>query len=204
MPGPEINLSIYTDEEQLMTGLRRRDPDACTCLVKRFAPLVYAQAMRMVGDPDEAEGILQLTFIKACDKLDHFEGRSGLGSWLYRIATNEALMHLRRRAPQVDLEAVAEQIQPDELPQNLAAWPRDPAATALDGELRAQLETALAALPANLRIVFVLREIQGLNTEETAAALGLGESAVKVRLHRARLRLRELLAGYLAAGEGDH
>jgi RNA polymerase sigma-70 factor (ECF subfamily) len=196
-------LQIYDDEAALLEGLRRGEPDACTCLVKRFASLVYAKALRMVGDVDEAEGVLQLTFIKACEKFATFEGRSGLGTWLYRIAANEALMKLRRRrAPMESIDEVAETIQPEDIPQNLHAWPIDPANAALDTELRRQLDAALAALPESQRAVFVLREIEGLNTEETATALGLSESAVKVRLHRARLRLRELLAGYLAV-EGD-
>jgi len=197
MPGPTIDLTIYDDEAALLAGLRRREPDACTCLIKRFAPLVYAQAIRLLGDADEAEGALQQTFIKACDKLDTYEGRSGLGSWLYRIATNEALMLLRQRLPRTTIDDVADAIQADEIPQHLTPWTLDPATAALNSELRANLEQALATLPETLRIVFVLRDIQGLSTEETAAALGLGESAVKVRLHRARLRLRELLSAYM-------
>jgi RNA polymerase sigma-70 factor (ECF subfamily) len=203
VPGPKIDLSVYDSESAQLDGLRAGEPDACTCLVKRFAPLVYAKALRIVTDPDEAEGVLQLTFIKACEKLSTFEGRSGLGTWLYRIATNEALMQLRRAHPSfAALESLDEQIQPADLPQNLHAWPLDPAHAALTAELHGQLERALAALPESLRVVFVLREIERLSTDETAAALDLGESAVKVRLHRARLRLRELLAGYLGT-EGD-
>jgi len=197
MPGLTIDLTIYDDEEALLAGLRRREPDACACLIKRFAPLVYAQAIRLLGDADEAEGALQQTFIKACDKLDTYEGRSGLGSWLYRIATNEALMLLRQRSPRVAIDHVADTIQADEIPQHLTPWTLDPATAALNSELRATLEQALMALPETLRVVFVLRDIQGLSTEETAAMLGLGESAVKVRLHRARLRLRELLSAYM-------
>lgn len=202
MPGPHIDLSVYDSEAALLEGLRKGEPDACTCLVKRFAPLVYAKALRMVGDADEAEGVLQLTFIKACEKISTFEGRSGLGTWLYRIAANEGLMKLRRRRAMEPIDNIAEAIRPEDLPQNLQAWSIDPAGAALDSELRVQLEAALGALPESLRSVFVLREIAGLSTEQTAAMLELGESAVKVRLHRARLRLRELLAGYLTA-EGE-
>lgn len=202
MPGPHIDLSVYDSEAALLEGLRKGEPDACTCLVKRFAPLVYAKALRLVGDPDEAEGVLQLTFIKACEKIGGFEGRSGLGTWLYQIAANEGLMKLRRHKAMEPLDDVAETILPDDLPQNLHAWSLDPAGAALYSELRVQLEAALGALPESLRSVFVLRELAGLSTEETAVALELGESAVKVRLHRARLRLRELLAGYLTA-EGE-
>jgi RNA polymerase sigma-70 factor (ECF subfamily) len=168
-------------------------------MVKHYAPLVYAQALRLLGDPDEAEGALQTTFIHACDRLDSYEGRGGLGTWLYRIATNEALMLLRRRRPQVLIDDLAESLGAGDLPQQIQPWPSDPAALALDHELRAQLEEALAQLPEGMRVVFVMREIQGMHTDEVAAALGLGESAVKVRLHRARLRLRELLSGYMLA-----
>ncbi len=198
MFGLEINLSIYEDEDQLLQALRQKEPDACTCLVKRYAPLIYKHAVRMLNDPDEAENVLQVTFIKACEKIDTFEGRSGLGTWLYRIATNEALMLLRRRqTTRVQIEKVVDTIQPDDLPQNLRAWSSAPVDAALDSELRDQLEQALTVLPEGLRLVFLLREMQGMSTDETARTLGLSESAVKVRLHRARLRLRELLADYM-------
>ncbi|MEN9938113.1 MAG: hypothetical protein RLZZ387_4692 [Chloroflexota bacterium] len=201
MPGPTIDLSIYASEEQLLAGLRRHEPDACTCLVKRFAPLVYARVLRLLGDPDEAEGALQATFISACAKFDSYEGRGGLGTWLYRIATNQALMELRRARPQISIDDMAETLGPDDVPHRLQSWPADPAALTLDHELSEQLDAALRALTEGMRTVFVLRELHGLTTEETAAALGLSESAVKVRLHRARLRLRELLAGYLSADD---
>lgn len=202
MPGPHIDLSIYADESQLLIGLRHHEADACTCLVKHFAPLVYARALRLMGDADEAEGVLQATFVSACAKIDSYEGRSGLGTWLYRIATNEALMQLRRTRPQVSLELVADTLGQEDLPRQLQPWPADPADLALDHELGSQLEAALQSLPDALRVVFVLRELHGLSTEEAALALGIGESAVKVRLHRARLKLRELLASYLAIEEG--
>jgi RNA polymerase sigma-70 factor, ECF subfamily len=199
VPGPVIDLSVYADEAALLEGLRRHDPDACTCLVKRFAPLVYARALRLTNDPDEAEGVLQTTFIKVCEALPRFDGASSLSTWIYRIATNEGLMLLRRHRPQVALDAVAETLQPDELPQQRAAWAPDPLRAALHGELRTQIDRAIAELPEPLRVVVVLRDIEELSTEETAAQLGLSPGAVKVRLHRARLRLREVLAGYLAA-----
>lgn len=203
MPGLEIHLICDDSEDVLLEGLRNGEPDACTCLVKRFAPMIYNQALRLMRDSDEAEGILQQTFIKACTKIGDFQGRSGLGTWLYRIATNEALMKLRRRqAPMASIEEMGEAIQPSDLPQNLNEWPIDPADDMLNAELRDQLDAALSALSETLRVVFVLREIQGLSTADTAEALGLSQSAVKVRLHRARLRLRELLADYLAPGGG--
>lgn len=204
MTGPYIDLSIYDDEVALLTGLRRGDPDACTCLVKRFAPLVYARAMRLTNDPDDAESVLQTTFINVCKALPAFDGASSLSTWIYRIATNEGLMLLRRRRPQVALDSVAETLQPDELPQQREPWSSDPLRAALDGELRRQIEQAIATLPDPLRLVVILRDIEGLSTEETAARLDITPGTVKVRLHRARLRLREILANYLAQRtEGD-
>jgi RNA polymerase sigma-70 factor (ECF subfamily) len=199
MPGPTIDLTIYDDEAALLSGLRRHDPDACTCLVKRYAPLVYARALRLTGDHDEAEGVLQTTFIKACEALASFDGVSSLGTWIYRIATNEGLMLLRKRKPHVALDEVAETLQPDELPQQRQAWAPDPLRAALNGELQAALEQSIAALPEPLRVVVLLRDIEQLSTEETAERLGLTAGAVKVRLHRARLKLREILSGYLAS-----
>lgn len=197
MPGPVIDLHVYDDETQLLHGLRRREADACTCFVKRYAPMVYGRALRLLGDADEAEGVLQQTFIKACERFQDFAGESSMGTWLYRIATNEALMRLRRRRPQVEIDSLAEVLDADQSPQPTVARPPDPASAALGGELRTAIDAALAALPETLRVVFVLREIDGLSTEETARQLGLGESAVKVRLHRARQRLRALLAAYV-------
>ncbi len=198
MPGPTITITVYDDEEQLLEGLRHHDPDACTCLVKRFAPLVYARAMRLVSDPDEAEGILQTTFIKACNAIGNFDGTSGLGTWLYRIATNEGLMHLRSRRQALAIDAMADTLQPEDMPGNRMAWPEDPLRSTLDSELRTQIEAAIAELPESLRLVVTLRDMEGLSTEETAEHLGISVGAVKVRLHRARLRLREALAAYMA------
>lgn len=198
MPGPVIDLSVYADESALLEGLRRRDPDACTCLMKRFAPLVYARALRLTGDPDEAEGVLQTTFIKVCEALPRFDGASSLSTWIYRIATNEGLMLLRQRRPQVDLEAIAATLQPDDLPQASETWSPDPLRAALNSELRSKIDQAIATLPEPLRLVIVLRDLEALSTEETAAQLDISPGAVKVRLHRARTRLREILAHYLA------
>ncbi|WP_174842829.1 RNA polymerase sigma factor [Candidatus Oscillochloris fontis] len=198
MPGPTITITVYDDEQQLLQGLRHHDPDSCTCLVKRFAPLVYARAMRLVGDPDEAEGILQTTFIKACHAIDNFDGTSGLGTWLYRIATNEGLMHLRSRRQALAIDDVADTLQPEDMPGNRMAWPEDPLRSTLDSELRREIEAAIAELPASLRLVVTLRDMEGLSTEETAEHLGISVGAVKVRLHRARLRLRESLAAYMS------
>lgn len=203
MPGPIIDLSLYDDEQALLAGLRRGDPDACTCFVKRFAPLVYARALHLLGDADDAENVLQTTFIKACAALPEYTGAGSLSSWLYRIASNEGLMLLRQKRPHVALDAVGE-LAPDETAfHHKTTWAIDPARNALDSELRREIAQAIAELPDALRAVIVLRDIEQLSTEETAERLGISPGAVKVRLHRARLRLREALARYVEASNND-
>ncbi len=193
----EIDLTVYDDETALLDGLRRRERLACTCLLKQYAPTLYRLAFRLVGEADEAEDVLQESFIRACEHIADFEGRSGLGTWLHRIVLNTALMRLRRKAP--------DQIRLDEgrpagsegVAERLAAALPGPSDEALTAELQAQVERALLALPDTLRAAFVLRDIEGLSTREAAEALGIGESALKVRLHRAHQALRAPLAAYL-------
>jgi RNA polymerase sigma-70 factor (ECF subfamily) len=199
MPGLTIDLNIYADEEALLQGLRAGEKSACACMLKHYSGPMYAVALRIVQDQDEAEEVLQEAFISACDKIGSFEGRSKLSTWLYRITTNAALMHLRRRrADTVSLDEPQVTDTGDFVPRELGSWTVEPSQEALSGELRQVMEEAVRALPESLRTAFVLRDIQGLNTEETAQILGISPGAVKVRLHRARLQLREQLAGYLA------
>jgi RNA polymerase sigma-70 factor, ECF subfamily len=155
-----------------------------------------------MNNPQEAEEVLQETFISAFRALDRFEGRSRLATWLYRIAYNAALMRLRKRQPPT--ESYDEPLTTDEgelLPRQFVDWGSIPDDLLLNQELRTVLGAALAGLPETLRGVFVLRDIEGLSTIETAEALGLTETNVKVRLHRARLALREQLSGYFAGAQ---
>ena len=193
----ETDLSVYDDEMTLLEGLRRRDSLACTCLLKRYAPTLYRLALRLTGEPDEAEDVLQESFIRACDHIADFEGRSGLATWLHRIVLNTALMRLRRRTgEQLPLDARGDDDRAS-LAETLAAPGPDPGGAALTSELRETVERALLGLPETLRVAFVLRDIEGLSTREAATALGITESALKVRLHRAHLALRADLSPYL-------
>lgn len=199
MTGLTIDLNVYEDEQSLIAGLKAGEKSACACLIKHYGGQMYSVALRIVDDPDEAEEVLQEAFISACSKFYTFEGRSKLGTWLYRITTNSALMHLRkRREDTVSLDEPHLTDDGDLLPRQLRDWTVEPGQQALTGELREVMEEAVHALPATLRVAFVLRDIQGLSTEEAAEALNISPGALKVRLHRARLQLRESLAGYLA------
>lgn len=196
----DIDLSVYDDEQELLEGMRRGDRLACTCFLKRFGPTMYQLAVRLMGDSDEAEGVLQESFIQACARIDDFEGRSGLRTWLHRIVTNTALMRLRRRRPAtVDLDEPLHTWR--QVPQELIDLTSEPSSEVMGAELRERIDHAVAALPDTLRTAFVLREIEGLSTREAAAELGISESALKVRLHRARLALRDRLAPYLDHGD---
>ncbi len=194
----ELGTQYRTDEE-LVAALKAGKRDACAELVRRYSSRLYRVVYRILGSPEEAEEALQETFISACDKIKTFQEKSQLGTWLYRIATNAALMRLRRlKHSHVSLDSPVETEEGDFLPRNLADWRFDPHRAALNEELRQVLEDAIQALPETLRVVFILRELEGLSTQETARALGISESATKVRLHRARLMLREYLTPYLS------
>jgi RNA polymerase sigma-70 factor (ECF subfamily) len=184
-------------ERRLLERLRAGDKAACAECVERHSPGVYRLALRLMRSAAEAEDVVQETFLSAFKAIDRFEGRAGLRTWLYRIAYNAALMRLRR--PEPDFVPVDD---PDGdgvlVPRQLFDWCCLPAEDFDTAEARQELEAAIHALPEKLRAVFVLRELEGLSTEAAAEALGLSPEAVKTRLHRARLWLRERLSGYFS------
>lgn len=189
----------YLSEAELIAAAKAGRQDAFAQIVERHSSTVYNLALRLVNHPQEAEDILQETFISAFRAIDQFEGRSQLGTWLYRIAYNAALMRLRKhQTPTESLDEPFMTDDGDQMPRQLVDWSQLPDDMLLGKELRSTLETALQALPVSLRSVFVLRDIEGLSTLETAHALGLTETNIKVRLHRARLALREKLSSYFS------
>ncbi|BAM00098.1 MULTISPECIES: RNA polymerase sigma factor [Caldilinea] len=192
---PEISDEAY--EQHLLERIRAGDKTACAECIDLHSAGVYRLALRMVGDPHEAEDIVQETFLNAFRMIDSFEGRSSLGTWLYRIAYNAALMRLRKKQPlYVSIDPSADEEETAATPVQLFDWCCLPEEDFQTAEARNELERAISELPESLRAVFVLRELEGLSTEETAQALDLSVSNVKVRLHRARLWLRERLSSY--------
>jgi len=166
-------------------------------LVDLASAPIYRLGLKMLGHPQDAEDVLQNTFLKAFQSLPNFEGRSTPLTWLYRIAVNEALMLIRRRRPQVEI-AEESQDESDGLPApvQLTDWCCLPESDFLSAEARQALDAAILALPEKLRATFVLRDIEGLSIHDTSDALGLSKTAVKTRLFRARFRLREQLSTY--------
>lgn len=185
-------------ERDLYERIRAGDKSACSECVELHAPGVYRVALRIVGDPAEAEDVMQETFSSAFTNIDAFEWRSGMKTWLYRIASNAALMRLRGHKPAAF--SIDDDSEPAEIdtPKQLFDWCCLPEQDFDTAEAHTQIEQAIAGLPESLRAVFVMREMEGLSTQETAEALSLSSENVKVRLHRARLALRETLSGYFS------
>ena len=195
----EIPLIVPDVQEQaFIARLRAGDKQACAQCVAMHSDGLYRLALRMMRDPNEAEDVLQETLLNAFKGIAHFDGRSSLKTWLYRIAYNTALMKLRGTKPQrISVEDTLDaEAQGELLPEALHDWCCLPERDFESNAAREELENAIRALPETLRAVFVLRELEGLLTLETANALGVSEQVVKVRLHRARLALRERLSDY--------
>lgn len=187
-----------TDQAPSLEALKAGDRDAFARLVDQTSGHIYRVALQILGSEQDAEDVLQETYIKAYRALPGFEGRSSLTTWLYRIAVNEALMLVRKRSPQ--MVSVEEGSAADEEgnvgEMEIVDFCCLPEGEMLSSESRRFLDRAVKNLPANLRVVFVMRDMEGLSTQETAEALGLSENNVKIRLLRARLRLRQELSVY--------
>lgn len=166
-------------------------------LVDTYSSSIYRLGLKMLGNPQDAEDVLQNTFLNALTHIQNFEGRSSLATWLYRIAANEALMLIRKKKPEVNLEDVEGGDEDEDLrPTQFVDWSGLPEDELLSGEGKKILDAAIGTLPESLRLVFLLRDVEGLSIKETADALSLTETNVKTRLLRARMFLREALSTY--------
>jgi len=188
-PGPD-------DESALVAAARSGNVGAFEELVRRYERKIYRLGYNITQNSADAEDVAQDAFLKAFEHLGEFQGNSRFYTWLVRIAVNEALMRLRKRRPnQVSLEEPIE-TEDDLVPREVADWGPSPEQRYAQTELREILSTAIARLEPTYRTVFQLRDIEQFSTEETAEALGLSIPAVKSRLLRARLKLRENLDQY--------
>jgi RNA polymerase sigma-70 factor (ECF subfamily) len=180
-----------------LAALRSGDRAEFARLVNGTSAQIYRLGLKMLGDSNDAEDVLQETYLKALRALPAFEGRSSLITWLYRIAVNEALMVIRRRRPMISVEDDGSEDEegPGE-PLQIVDFCCMPEHELLSGEAQRFMDKAVQKLSTGLRAVFVLRDIEGLSIKDTAEALNLSEMNVKTRLLRARLKLREELSGY--------
>lgn len=185
------------DESVLVAQAREGDTTAFGELVRRYEGKIFRLAQHITNNREDAEDVLQETFLKGYEHLDQFQGNSKFYTWIVRIAVNQALMKLRRRKTDksVSLDETIDTGE-DTIVREIAAWGEDPEQRFSREELGEILDNAIQGLEPPYRSVFVLRDIEDLSTEETAEALDLSVPAVKSRLLRARLQLREKLTRY--------
>jgi RNA polymerase sigma-70 factor (ECF subfamily) len=184
-------------ETELLRQAKGGDFSAFQELADRLQPRVYGLAYRILGQAQDAEDATQQTFLALIEHIADFRQESSLATWVLRIATNHALKILRKKRT-VKMIAMSDMGSEEGYgdvphPEFIAPWSRTAEEIAQDAEVQAELEKGLEGLDEKYRLVFVLRDIEGLSVRETAEALGLTESSVKVRLLRARLALRERL-----------
>ena len=169
-------------------------------LMRRYNQRLYRVARGIVKDDAEAEDVMQQAYVNAYTHLDQFADRAKFSTWLTRITVYEALGRLRRRGRLMEIDAMSETGDPRAV---LASRDQDPEQEAMTGELRVALERSLDSIPQIYRTAFVLREVEGLSTAETAECLDTSEDIVKTRLHRARALLRRELMARAGTGAGD-
>jgi RNA polymerase sigma-70 factor, ECF subfamily len=181
----------------LVNRARAGDVEAFEKLVRQYDRQVFRIAQHITQNREDAEDVVQDAFLKAYEKLEQFQGNSKFYTWLVRIAVNESLMRLRKRRTG-RMVSIDEDVETEEgsMPRDLADWGPDPEQQYGQSEMADILRKTVQGLPPGFRVVFVLRDVEGLSTEETAETLGLSIPAVKSRLLRARLQLRERLSRY--------
>jgi RNA polymerase sigma-70 factor (ECF subfamily) len=194
---------LALQEEQLLDRLRAGDEAAYEELVRAYTPRLLALARRFVGSEEDARDVIQDAFLSAFRSLDRFHGDARLSTWLHRIVVNTALMKLRtrRRKPEEPIEPLLPAFLSDgHHAETFAAWQTPVDEAVSRAETRDLVRRHIDDLPETYRTVLLLRDIEGLSTEETARVLDTTPNAVKIRLHRARQALRTLLAPLLAPG----
>ena len=178
-------------DEELVRLAQEGQREAFDELVRRHADRLYGVVLRFSGEPTEAEEVVQETFLRAWRGIGSFERRAQFFTWLYRIGLNEAKRRATRRPP-ADTVSVEEGAL-----ENFPDLRQAPERRAEQSEIRAALERAVRALPAKYRAPLILRDVEGLSTEQAATIMGLREAAFKSRLHRARLAVREAVKNHL-------
>lgn len=194
---PAKSQSTTPDEGDLVVRAQRGDTSAFTELVSRYERRIFRLAKNITQSDEDAEDVLQEAFLKAYEHLDGFQGQSKFYTWIVRIAVNEALMKLRKRKTDrtVSLDETIDTGE-ENVVREIAVWDDNPEQRYSQQEIREMLDKAIMSLRPAFRAVFVLRDVEDLSTEETAAVLDLSVPAVKSRLLRARLQLREKLTRF--------
>lgn len=188
---------MNNETEFSIQALQSGDREVFSQIVDTYSPKIYRLALKLMGDEQEAEDVLQETLMNAYRNIHRFEGRSSVSTWLYRIASNQAFMRLRKKHPTfISVDEPLSEIEDYSLHGKLTDWCCLPEEEFMSAEAMEQLDAAMQELSPALRAVFVLRDLHELSTRETADVLDISESAVKTRLLRARLQLRDELTVY--------
>jgi RNA polymerase sigma-70 factor, ECF subfamily len=187
-------------DEEVVRRVRAGEGALFEVLMRRYNQRIYRAARSIVRDEAEAEDVMQQAYVNAYTHLDQFAERARFATWLTRIATYEALARIRRRSRLTEIETMGDSAEAD---RALTERGPNPERQAFLGELRRTLEGGVDALPEAYRSVFVLRDVEGLSTAETAESLGLSEDVVKTRLVRARAQLRRRIADTVGKGAGE-
>jgi RNA polymerase sigma-70 factor, ECF subfamily len=194
-----MNTQSANNDSDILDLIKVGDNTGFDLMVERYAPMLYRYAIRMCHDEAMAEDSLQDTFLTAQEKIGQFRGDGKLRNWLFRITGNSCLQKHRKNKGRVSSELSIDEIyvsNEDRMDSDIKPWQLDPAEQLLSSELRKKLDESIAKIPATNRSVLLLRDIEGLSTREAAQALDISETAVKVRLHRARAFVRNQLMDY--------
>ena len=186
---------MQVSDEELVRKAQVGDAESFSVLADRWADRAYNLALGMVKNAADAEEVVQESFLNAYRALPRFKLGSSFGTWLYRIITNAALIRLRKSAREVFIEETQEN-NGHRVPEGLVDWTNTPLEDLINQETRELMDRAVKALPLDQRTVFILRDIDGLRAAEVAEILHLSVPAVKSRLHRARVQLRDELEPY--------
>lgn len=201
-------MTAHFSDEELINRAKKGDERAFTQLVKRYESLVYRYAFKVCRDEEKASETWQDTFVNVYRKLHQFDGRSKFTTWLYSIVTNSCRMKRRQRKIEQASISIESPLGFHDDPeagdegrtiQTIPSWKKTPIDTVMDKELQTVLNSAIEKLPYDYRIVFVLRDVEGLSAQEAGKILKLSVPAVKSRLRRARVFLRERLNPYMTA-----
>jgi RNA polymerase sigma-70 factor, ECF subfamily len=194
---------VKEDEPKLVAAAQAGEVEAFETLVERYERKIFRLTLNITQNREDAEDAMQEAFLKAYEHLSEFQGNSRFYTWLVRIAVNQALMKLRKRRPnQVSLDADLDTGE-NTIPHEVEDWGPSPEDRFKQSELSGILSQAISELDESFRVVFQLRDIEELSTEETAEALGLSVPAVKSRLLRARLKLRQKLGRYFRRSDNQ-
>ena len=193
-------LSTDSTDHRLIANFKSGSMDAMEKIVKRYEDRIFTFGLKMCGQRQDAEDIAQDTFLSAFRHLDGFREETKLKNWLFKIAARACLKKRRKKKHEPDHEISLESFVPGEGSESryeIPDWSQDPSDQVLRAELKQIIDSAIRSLPPKYRLTFNLRDIEGFNTEETAEILGISREAVKTRLHRARLFLREKISDHV-------